>query len=163
ATLLRELDRARQEERDVVAGQLASGRRTSRVWLAAGLLAVLVLAGGGLGGLMLWNRRQDAKHKTDLKAMEARVAGVSQQVNTNLWAAIEKGVSPAVVHIRCHYRIRVPNIVGTKEQAALTAGEVLLGGGVTGSGVLIRPGLVLTAKHVVEPWKVRFVDWEVFQ
>jgi S1-C subfamily serine protease len=164
ATLLHEIDRARQEERDVMAGQIATTRRSSGRWLAAGLVAVLFLTGAAIGGAMLWNRwqaeRQAEKQRVELAAVQSRVSNVSQQINTNVWADVEKKVSPAVVHIRCLYRIRVPKIIASDSTAALSAGEVLLGGGVTGSGVLIRPGLVLTAKHVVEPWKVRFVDWE---
>ena len=165
ATMLREIDRVRQEERDVVAGQLATTRRNSSLWLAVGLVGVLFLAGAAIGGTMFWNRwqadKQAAKQKADLAAVQSNVQ-LSQQVNTNVWADIEKKVSPAVVHIRCSYRIRVPKIVAADKTGALSEGEALLWGGVTGSGVLIRPGLVLTAKHVVEPWKVRF-QWDDLQ
>jgi S1-C subfamily serine protease len=162
ATLLREIDRARGEERDAVAGQLASTRRSTGVWLTAGLLAVLVLAGGGLAAFLLWNHRQEVRHKAESVETKNRLVSVIQQAG-NVWGDVEKKVSPAVVHIRCAYRVRVPTIVNSNNQAALASGEVLLGGAVTGSGVLIRPGLVLTAKHVVEPWKLRFGDWETFQ
>jgi S1-C subfamily serine protease len=167
ATMLREIDRARQEERDVVAGQIATSRRNSSLWLAVGLVGVLFLAGAAIGGAVLWNRwqakQQAAKQEAALNAVRNSVSGVSQQVSTNVWADVEKKVSPAVVHIRCLYRLRVPKIVAANSTAALSAGEVLLWEGVTGSGVLIRPGLVLTAKHVVEPWKVRFHDWPELQ
>jgi S1-C subfamily serine protease len=163
ATLLREIDRARQEERDVLVGQIATTRRSSGLWLVAGLASVLVFVGLTLGGVTLWNRRQAEAAKVALAVVQTRVSSVSQQLNTNVWAEVEKKVGPAVVHIRCLYRIRVPKIIAANSIAALSQGEILLGGGVTGSGVLIRPGLVLTAKHVVEPWKVRFGDWEDFQ
>ena len=167
ATMLREIDRVRQEERDVVAGQLATTRRNSSLWLAVGLVGVLFLAGAAIGGTMFWNRwqadKQAAKQKADLAAIQSKVSSVSQQVNTNVWADVEKKVSPAVVHIRCSYRLRVPKIVAANGTAALSVGEILLWEGVTGSGVLIRPGLILTAKHVVEPWKVRYREWEELQ
>jgi S1-C subfamily serine protease len=165
ATMLREIDRARQEERDVVAGQIATSRRSSSLWLTLGLVGVLFLAGAAIGGAMLWNRWQAKQEAAKLAARQDAAlkdakSSFSQQINTNVWADVEKKVSPAVVHIRCLYRLRVPKIVAANSTAALSAGEVLLWEGVTGSGVLIRPGLVLTAKHVVEPWKVRFHDWE---
>jgi len=171
ATMLREIDRARQEERDVmagqVAGQIATSRRSSGLWLAVGLVTVLFLAGGAIGGAMWWNHhqaaQQAAQQEKSLAALGNKVVNVSQQINTNVWADVEKKVSPAVVHIRCLYRLRVPKIVAANSTAALSAGEVLLWEGVTGSGVLVRPGLVLTAKHVVEPWKVRFRDWDELQ
>jgi S1-C subfamily serine protease len=166
ATLLREIDRARQEERDVVAGQIATSRRSNGLWLAVGLVTVLFLAGAAIGGAMWWNRwqatKQAAKQTADLAALRGTVSSVSQRVNTNIWADVEKKVSPAVVHIRCVYRVRVPSIVNATEAGALANGEALLWGAVTGSGVLIRPGLVLTAKHVVEPWKLRF-RWDELQ
>jgi S1-C subfamily serine protease len=164
ATMLREIDRARQEERDVVAGQIATTRRSSSLWLAVGLVGVLFLAGVAIGGAMLWNRHQAAQQAAQQKAaLDATQSSLSKQINTNVWADVEKKVSPAVVHIRCLYRLRVPKIVAANSTAALSAGEVLLWEGVTGSGVLIRPGLVLTAKHVVEPWKVRFHEWPELQ
>jgi len=163
ATLLREIDRARGEERDAVAGQIASTRRSTGVWLTAGLLAVLVLAGGGLTAFLFWNHRQEVRHKAETSETQTRLAKVTQQAG-NIWGDVEKKVSPAAVHIRCLYRVKMPKIVASNNQGvALASGEVLLFGGVTGSGVLVRPGLVLTAKHVVEPWKLQFADWEVLQ
>lgn len=164
ATMLREIDRARQEERDVVAGQIATTRRSTGLWLAVGLVTVLFLAGAAIGGAMWWNRREAARQAAKQKAdVTAELSDVSRKINTNVWADVEKKVSPAVVHIRCLYRLRVPKIIAANSTAALTAGEVLLWDGVTGSGVLVRPGLVLTAKHVVEPWKVRFREWGELQ
>nr|MDP9122677.1 serine protease [Acidobacteriota bacterium] len=170
ATLLSEIDRVRQEERGVVAGQIASSHRSSGLWMAVGLLLVLLLAGFAAAASMLWSRHQAVSQEAALKEVSREVSGVTQQVNgvsrqvnTNVWAEVEKKVSPAVGHIKCLYRIRVPKIVAANNMAALSEGEILLGGGVTGSGVLIRPGLVLTAKHVVEPWKLRVRDWADFR
>jgi S1-C subfamily serine protease len=166
ATMLREIDRARQEERDVVAGQIATTRRSTGLWLVVGLVGVLFLAGVAIGGAVFWNRwqakQQAAKQDAALNLVRSNLTGVSKQVNTNVWADVEKKVSPAVVHIRCSYRVRVPKIVAADRMGAISEGELLLGGAVTGSGVLVRPGLILTAKHVVEPWKVRF-QWDNLQ
>jgi S1-C subfamily serine protease len=135
ATLLREIDRARQEERDVVAGEVTKARKNASLWGGLGLLLVLLLAGGGIGGAMWWSRVEKERLAEELERQK------------NVWTDVEQRVSPAVVHIRCVYRIRVAGL-----------GEFAFPG-VEGSGVQIRPGLILTALHVVEPWKFIFQKW----
>lgn len=154
ATMLREIDRARQEERDVMAGEIAKTRKTSSLWLGVGLAAVLILAGGGIGGTFWWNQRQAAAEK---QALEAKLQQQQQTIEgeKTLWSNVEKKVSPGVVYISCVYRIRIPLRTGQN----VTQGDLLLADRVTGSGVVIRPGLILTAKHVVEPWRLKVKDW----
>lgn len=150
ATLLREIDRARQEERDVLVGEVEKAKKSSGLWAAVGLLLVLLLAGGGIGGVVLHNR----KEKAALQAEIARQAEAAKKEKT-LWADVEKKVGPAVVYVQCVYRVSIP----LRTSRVSTRAEYLVAG-VRGSGVLIRPGLVLTAKHVAEPWKLRFKDWD---
>jgi S1-C subfamily serine protease len=139
-TLLREIDRARQEERDLVTSQLAGSQRSSNSRLLGGLAAVLLVAAVGIGGYAWWNARQTAARA----AADAAVRLQELAKVTNAWAEVEQKVSPAVVHIRCSYRIRAPN------------GRELTFSPITGSGVQIRPGLILTARHVAEPWRFFF-------
>jgi S1-C subfamily serine protease/pSer/pThr/pTyr-binding forkhead associated (FHA) protein len=141
-TLLREIDRARQEERDAVGAQIAGTRRSSATLLAAGLAGVLLLGAGGFGGWAWWNGKKtaerealaDQQRQEELKGLE------------NVWADVEQKVSPAVVFVRTSYRIRATN------------GNELTFKPITGSGVQIGPGLVLTARHVVEPWRFTLRD-----
>jgi S1-C subfamily serine protease len=164
ATLLREIDRARQEERDVVSNQLASTQRSTGKWVALGLILVLLLAVLGIGGAMWWNRRQLAAQSRQLAAqsrqVQAEVGKVSAAVKAteNVWADVEKRVSPAVVHIRCAYHIRFP--VPMSRDGKITSDLLVFPERLQASGVLIRPGLVLTARHVAEPWKARFPKWD---
>jgi S1-C subfamily serine protease len=155
ATLLREIDKARQEERDAMVGEVAKSRKSTGLWLGLGLIIVLLLAGGGIGAAMWWSHNKVEKEKAAL-ALKVTEQEQALQREKTLWADIEKKVSPAVVFIKCGYRVRIP--IWTAQN--LSAGESVFGELVTGSGVLIKPGLVLTAKHVVEPWKVKFKDWE---
>jgi S1-C subfamily serine protease len=155
ATLLREIDRARQEERDVVSGQLASSRRSTGMWVALGLMVVLLLTVAGIGGVWWWNQR-------NLAAQGQQLTAEVGKAKENVWASVEQHASPAVVHIRCMYRIRIPVLAYVDQEKPVvgTRGDILLVSGVQGSGVVIKPGLVLTAKHVAEHWKLRFPKWK---
>lgn len=147
ATMLREIDRARQEERDVMAGELVKASKKTGRWVSVGLVAVLLLAAGGIAGVLWWTKEKATEVKA---AAEERLAAerAAREKEKNVWANVEKKVSPAVVHIRCLYRIRVAAV-----------GE-FPAPGVEGSGVQIKPGLILTALHVVEPWKFVFKKWD---
>ena len=151
ATLLREIDKARQEERHVVAGEITRTRRRSGLWLGGGLALVLLLAAGGIGGAAWWNHKKAERLAADLAVQKTTL-----DQEKNPWPVVEARVSPAVVSIKCQYRLRRP--VPVSEQQALVVEDLWGGGG--GSGVLIRPGLVLTALHVVEPWRFVIPEWD---
>jgi S1-C subfamily serine protease len=157
ATMLREIDRARQEERDVMAGELAKSKKSTGLFVTLGLVAVLLLAAGGIGGVLWWSKK---KGDTDKVAFEGKLAEqkAAMEKEMNVWPAVEGKVRPAVVHIECRYRLRRPMVMNETGTAALMVDE--FGGHVTGSGVQIRPGLILTALHVVEPWKFAIENWE---
>ena len=155
ATLLREIDRARQEERDVMVEQVKDAKKSTGLWVGLGLLLVLLLAGGGIGGALWWSRHQAAQEKAACKRSSTSSCKQLDQ-EKRLWADIEKKVSPAVAHIRCFWRVRIPRRTTKIE----SHGEFIFVGGVQGSGVQIRPGLILTAKHVAEPWKLSFENWD---
>jgi S1-C subfamily serine protease len=151
ATLLREIDKARQEERNVVVGEIARTGQRSRLWLGAGLVLVLLLAAGGIGGAAWWNHKKSERLAADLSVQKT---AFDQEKNP--WPAVEAQVGPAVVSIKCQYRLRRP--LPVSEQEALVVEDLWGGGG--GSGVLIKPGLILTALHVVEPWKFVIPAWD---
>ena len=155
ATMLREIDRARQEERDVVAGELIKAKKSTGLWTGIGLVLVLLLAGGGIGGAVWWTKGKAEKEKTAFEA-KIREQSAALEKEKNVWPEVEGRVSPAVVSIKCQYRLRRP--VPVSQQEALVVEDLWGGGG--GSGVLIKPGLVLTALHVVEPWKFVIPKWD---
>jgi S1-C subfamily serine protease len=155
ATMLREIDRARQEERDVMVGELSKTKKSTGLWVGIGLLLVLLLAGGGIGGAMWWNKNKVEKEKAALLAEQEKLKTAAES-EKNVWADVEKKVSPAVVHVICLYRVHIP----LRTARNLAQGEILLDDAVTGSGVQIRPGLILTAKHVVEPWVLKYKNWD---
>jgi S1-C subfamily serine protease len=159
ATLLREIDRARQEERDVMAGELAKTKKNTGLWVGIGLAAVLLLAAGGIGGAVWWTKKKAATEKAAVEAKLAEQKAAFEK-ELNAWPDVESKVRKAVVHIECRYRLRRPLMMNeTGSEAVMVDGGW---GHVTGSGVQIRPGLILTALHVVEPWKFAFKegDWE---
>ncbi len=159
ATMLREIDRARQEERDVMVGALAQSKKKTGMWMTVGLVVVLLLAVGGIGGALWWTKEKATKEKAVVETrMAQQKAAMEKEIN--VWPDVEGRVRQAVVHIECKYRLRAPRYLDEVGSAA-----TMVDGGwghVTGSGVQIRPGLILTALHVVEPWKFAFEegDWE---
>jgi pSer/pThr/pTyr-binding forkhead associated (FHA) protein/S1-C subfamily serine protease len=140
ATLLREIDRARQEERDHVSSELATSKKSNKALLAASLIGVLLLGAAAFGAYAWWSGRQAEERA----AREAAQRQEEIQAAGNVWSAVESRVSPSVVHIRCVYRLRAAN------------GAEWISETITGSGVQIRPGLILTARHVAEPWRFNF-------
>lgn len=156
ATMLREIDRVRQEERGVVAGELAQTRKKSGLWLSAGLAAVLLLAAGGIAGAMWWTKQRAEREKTLLTAEQERLRTAYEGVQ-NRWPEVAKKVSPAVVHVECRYRLRRPFAMDAEGSPAMVED---MGGHVKASGVQIRPGLILTALHAVEPWRFAIEGWD---
>lgn len=155
ATMLREIDRARQEERDVMVDELAKSKKSTGLWVGVGLLLVLLLAGGGIGGAMWWTKSKAEKEKAELVAQQQKLEAAAKSEKT-VWSDVEKKVRPGVVHIVCTYRVRIP----LRTAQNLAQGEFFVTDEVLGSGVQIRPGLILTAKHVVEPWRLKLKDWK---
>jgi S1-C subfamily serine protease len=153
ATLLREIDKARHDERNVVVGEIAKTRQRSGLWLGGGLVLVLLLAAGGIGGAAWWNHKKSERLAADLAVQRTTL-----DQEKNPWPAVEAAVSPAVVSIKCAYRLRRSIPVGEETAPALVVEDLRGGGG--GSGVLIKPGLILTALHVVEPWKFVIPEWD---
>ncbi|MFP5287630.1 MAG: FHA domain-containing protein [Thermoanaerobaculia bacterium] len=130
ATLLREIDRARQEERDVVVGELAKSKKSTGLFMSLGLAAVLLLAAGGIAGALWWTRAEGEKERAAVQAKlaEQRAAMDNEK---KVWPTVEGRVSPGVVLINCAYRIRIP--LRTAQNVA--QGEFFLQDEVTGSGV----------------------------
>ncbi len=154
-TMLREIDRVRQEERDVSSAELAKTRKSTGLWVGVGLILVLLLAAGGIGGATWWNHRRVQEENNRVSAdLASQKAALESEKNT--WPEVEKRVSPSVVRITCRYRLRRP--IPVDKEKALVMEELWGGGG--GSGVLIRPGLILTALHVAEPWKFVIPNWD---
>ncbi len=150
ATLLREIDKARSEERGVLQEELSRTRKSGSVRLAAGLAALALLAGFAIWKGLRWS---------ELRAEEsaARVASeqeAARERDKNVWSSVEAQVNPSVVQVVCNYRLRS---LRTLVSGAQAAGNEFTGG-IRASGVLIRPGLILTALHVVEPWRYS-LDW----
>lgn len=150
-TLLREIDRAKEEERDIMASEVAKTRRSTGVWLAAGAFLLIVLIVVAAGGVY-WLNRQEASQQQ--QAMQNEFNAMEQEVGKNVWIEVEQRVSPAVAHIRCRFHLDIPQLFTQDSIVNIQTDSIE----VTGSAVLIRPGLLLTAKHVVEPWKYS-INW----
>lgn len=148
-TLLREIGRAQEEQRDEMTRNLAESRTSNRSWmLVAAAVLVLVIAGVAYAIYALNSNRVAEATDTLTKKLED-----SRQP----WAGVEGSVSPAVAHLRCRYLLRLPRTAGQNDVRL----ERVAGGEVVGSAVLIRPDVLLTARHVVQPWKSAFAEtWD---
>lgn len=145
-TLLREIDRARDEERDHVHQEVHRSQKKSRTWLVVGA-AILALLIGGAAFLV---------YDLSMENSNQAIASTAQEIQ-NTWSTVEGHVSPAVAHLRCRYLLRLPQADGVEDQRLIQ----VRGGEVVGSAVLIRPDVLLTARHVVEPWRSAFVQsWD---
>lgn len=161
-TLLREINRVKEEDRDLVAAEVARSKKSTNIWLAAGgvFLAVLVVVGAGAAYFFSTKKSEDAQ-----QALQDGLDSVGDAVGKNVWADVEQTVSPSVAHVRCRYHIERPQLLEGDTSVTVQYRTVES----TGSAVLIKPGLLLTAKHVVEPWKYAidlsgtdFSNWEEF-
>ncbi len=151
ATLLREIDRARSEERGLIREELTRTKKTSATWIGLGLLLVFLFGGVGIGGGLWWNAKK-ARDANERLAQEQRQALEKEK---NVWSEVESRVNPAVVQIVCNYRLRsLLRLPGGAQSPGMEAT-----GGIKATGVLIAPGLILTALHVVEPWKYN-LPWD---
>jgi S1-C subfamily serine protease len=155
STLLREIDRARQEERDVMVGEVAKARKSSGALVGIGLALVLLLAAGGIGGAVWWNQKKVEQERATLQTELAQQKQAFED-DKGVWSSVEQRVRPAVSYIEVQYRLR--RSIPVNDSHALVTENLWGGGG--GSGVLIKPGLILTALHVVEPWKFTIPDWD---
>jgi len=150
ATLLREIDRAKQEERDVLAREISQTRRSSKATIAAAAAVLLLLGAAAVIAVYVLGSRE-----TEKATRAAEEAG--QAATANVWASVQERVAPAIAHIRCQYNLKHPFV---DRQGLLVE---RYGGQIEGSGVLIRPHLILTAAHVVEPWKSAVDNWAEFE
>lgn len=148
-TLFREIDRAKDEQRDQMTRELADTRSASRSWMLVAAAVLVLVIGGVAFGIYSLNRGQLAETAGDLAGQI--------EASRNPWATVESNVSPAVAHLRCRYLLRLPRGEG-KDDVSL---DRVAGGEVVGSAVLIRPNVLLTARHVVQPWKSAFAEsWD---
>lgn len=144
-TLQQEIARAREEERAVVDQRVSVSGRSLRTWLVVAAAVLLVVI--GIVAYMLVRFGSDR--------IDAVSETVAEQSQHNLWPEVEQRVASAVAHVRCRYMLRVPQTDGVNAWVGTMAG-----GGAVGSAVLIRPDVLLTARHVVEPWTSAFdVPW----
>lgn len=153
ATLLREIEKARTEERGVMQQELTRTRKSGALWVGLGLLVLALLGGWGVSAGLRSNAEKSQEAQARLAA-EQREALAKEK---NIWSEVESRVNPSVVQVVCNYRLRS---LRTLASGAQSAGNEFTGG-VTASGVLIRPGVILTVLHAVEPWKYS-LDWNRF-
>lgn len=147
-TLLQSLAKAQDDSRQEMEEAVSRSRKASSRWIIGGLVAAMLVACVGVG-YAIWRSRQDA-----LASKEEMATTLLRE--KNIWEDVERKVGPAVVQIRCRYRLRYSVPVDGRKSLVI---EDLRGQG-DGSGVLIRPGLILTALHVVEPWKFVVDNWD---
>ncbi|MEM6456817.1 MAG: trypsin-like peptidase domain-containing protein [Acidobacteriota bacterium] len=126
----------------------------------AGLAAVLMLVLGGIG----FAYHEDASSRT---AVTDRPISAPPPVAppSRGWPEAERAVRRAVAFVRCAYHLERPVSIASSSAVPVRLESTE----VSGSAVLIGDGLVLTAKHVVEPWKYAldwsqspFADWDAF-
>ncbi len=150
-TMLREIDRAKQEERDVMTSEVSKSKRMTMLMVAAvALLAVGLVAVAGFG---IYKMTQKDVEQVS-KDVEQVSKDATEEARRNIWADIEQSARPAVAHIRCRYHLEQPQLVTGDAGVTIQMKSVE----VTGTAVLVRRDLLLTAKHVVEPWKFS-IDW----
>lgn len=156
-TLLREIGRAKQEERDHMVDEVARSRKKTGVWLAAASVALVALVAGGV---WLVNRSSAAKVEEAERVLESQIDSREE-----VWSTVENLARPAVGHVRVRYHLTQPQLVDGETALPVE----LLTREVAGSAVLIEPGLAITAKHVAEPWKylsrwaeTEYRDWDDF-
>ena len=143
-TMLREIDRAKQEERDAMTSEVSKSKRVTMLMVAAvALLAVGLVTVAGVG-----------IYKMTQKDVEQASQEATEEARRNIWADVEQSVRPAVAHVRCRYHLERPELVKGKAGVKVQTESVE----VTGSAILVRRDLLLTAKHLVEPWKFS-IDW----
>lgn len=165
-TLLREIDRAKQEERDRMVSEVARSRKSTGVWLAVATAALLFVVLVGVG-VTYWLGQKKVDQTADQLAgtqadLEQRL---TDEVGKNVWQEIEGRVRPAIGHIRLRYHLIQPQLRGDDTVVPIEVHTKEI----AGSAVLIKPDLVMTAKHVAEPWKyladwpkTQFQDWDDF-
>lgn len=157
-TLLREIDRAKQEERDHVVDEIDRSRKKTGLWLAAASVVLVALVAGGV---WLATRSSAARVEDSRRDLEERI----DRAGENVWGEVETMGRPAVGHVRVRYHLTQPQLVNGETALPVE----LLTREVAGSAVLIESGLAITAKHVAEPWKyllewaeTEYRDWEHF-
>lgn len=120
------------QPRATVAGPTVTSRlnaRAAALWIVALAAALAALAGWLQFGRLERERRPEPSHPP-----------------TPSWEVVRSRTDPRVARVTSRYRI-----------TAASRGAAW-GGTAGGSGVLIRPTLVLTSSHLVRPWRETVVD-----
>lgn len=137
ATLEREIELARDGERELARQERARGRRVRRARLAAASLVLVLLGGAGFAYKWMGSEREKPTQHS--------------------WAELEGAIAPALAQVRSRYLLRVPQTSAGGDPRLVQ----IPGGEVVGSGILIRPDVLLTSRHLVEPWRNAFDrSWE---